>query len=424
MNQSHVKYLLAGGGLASSSAAQAIRELDKEGAILLVGQEINRPYHRPPLSKEFIRGQMPRTQLFTLEAGWFADHQVELRTGRRVAGVDTVRHTATLDNGEEISFDRMLIAAGGSAKPLTIPGAKLPNVYSLRTLEDAERLSHAMEKAKAEGRRHDRGRGRVTIIGGGVLGVELVASLTSMGLHADLIVPHAYPWDKFAGENTGRFLTRYLEQRGVTVFSDRRTDRLEGDGRVQRVVLATGEILETDLVIGAIGMLANKDLIRGTPIVAERAILTDAHCRTSAPDVYAAGDCAAVFDPLFNRHRLLDHWDNAIVTGRLAGRNMAGEDAPYDAVNYFFSDVFELSLSAWGESRHVARRLLRGNPNGGTPDFVEIGIDSDGRISQVLAIGHVGEDDALRELVHRRLKVDGHEEALKDPRTPLAKVLG
>jgi NADPH-dependent 2,4-dienoyl-CoA reductase/sulfur reductase-like enzyme len=199
--------------------------------------------------------------------------------------------------------------------------------------------------------------------------------------------------------------------------------RLEGDGRVQRVVLSGGEVVDCDFAIAAVGAVPNKDLLHGTPIAAGRAILADAYCRTNVPGIYAAGDCAAVFDPLFGKHRMLDHWDNAIVTGKLAGRNMAGMSEPYSAVNYFFSDVFELSLSAWGDSRHIDRRLLRGTPNVDSPDFIEFGVGAEGRIVQVLVVGHSGEDETLRDLVGKRVKVNGNEEALKDPKSDLKGLL-
>src|SRR6185503_17854962 len=138
-------------------------------------------------------------------------------------------------------------------------------------------------------------------------------------------------------------------------------------------------------------------------------------CRTNVDDIFAAGDCAAVFDPLFGKHRILDHWDNANVTGAIAGTNMAGGDVGYDAVNNFFSDVFELSLNGWGEARQVERRLIRGNTSPDAPDFVEIGIAPDGRVAQVLSINHAGEDELLRDLVARRVSVAGREESLKDP---------
>jgi NADPH-dependent 2,4-dienoyl-CoA reductase/sulfur reductase-like enzyme len=423
MSVQHVKYLLVGGGLASGSAAQAIRERDPRGSLMIVGQEINRPYHRPPLSKDYLRRESNRDALGTVEANWFTEQDVMLRTGRRAARLDAGRNTVTLDNAEEIVFDRLLIATGAAPAPLEIPGSQLPNVFYVRTIEDIERLHHAIDKVKSEGQPHPRGRGRVAVIGGGFLGVELAASLTTMGLAVDLISGSDYPWHRFAGESTGKFLIHYLQRHGVTVHVGARPMRLEGDGRVQRVVLSEVRSLSCDFVIPAVGISIPRELLRGTPIAAEKAILVDDHCRTNLPDIYAAGDCAAVFDPLFGKHRILDHWDNAQVTGKIAGANMAGEEAAYRGVNYFFSDVFTLSISAWGEAKQVDRRLIRGTPNVEAPDFIEIGIAADGRIAQVLAIGHANEDDPLRELVARRLRVDGNAEQLKDPRVSLGEIL-
>jgi len=424
MSLPHVHYLIVGGGLAASAAAGAIRQRDSRGSVMMIGQESSRPYHRPPLSKGYLRRTSSRESLFTLAADWMTGHDVALRTGRRVVRLDNGRHTVMLDSGEEISFDQVLLATGASPQPLSIAGHALPGVFYLRTIEDAERLQTAVAKAVREGRPHrlDGSRGVCVIIGGGVLGVELAASLRQMGMETDLIARN-WPWAKFAGESTGRFMTRYLEKHGVVVHTDRPAQRIEGDGRAQGVQLGTGTSLPCDFVIGAIGATANKDLLRGTPLGAGKAIIVDDHCRTSDPAVYAAGDCAAVFDPLFGKHRVMDHWDNATVTGTIAGTNMAGGEARYNAVNYFFSDVFDLSLSVWGEGRQVDRRLMRAAPNVDSPDFIEIGIAADGRVAQVMAVGHAGDDQWLRQLVGSRARIDGNEEAFKDPATNLSELV-
>lgn len=423
MNNLHVKYLLAGGGLASSTAAVAIREIDREGPVLLVGQEINRPYHRPPLSKQYLRREQTRAELTAAPVDWFAEHQVELRTGRRVVHLDTARQVAALDNGEEVAYDRLLLATGATPVPLDVPGASLPNVHQLRTIEDADRLHLAIDKAKAEGRPNSPGgtRGRAVVIGAGLLGVELAGSLTQCGVAVDLVAS-SQPWNRFAGESTGRALAGFLRERGVIVHADARAQRLEGDGRVQRVVLNNGKTLDCDFAVAAVGAVANKDLVRNTPIGAGRAILVDAHCRTNVPGVYAAGDCAALLDPLFGKHRMLDHWDNALITGRLAGRNMAGVHEAYAETNRFHTTVFGLDVTVWGEPRLVSHRLLRGAPGGETPAFAEIGVASDGRVAQVIAVGRVEQAEMLRELVSRRFAVEGREELLKDPAGDLAAV--
>lgn len=423
MSNLHVRYLLVGGGLASSSAAAAIREVDPEGSVLLVGQEVNRPYHRPPLSKQYLRREQGRAELMTVPVGWFAEHRVELRTGRRVAHLDVTRQVAILDSGEEVAYDRLLLATGAVPTPLDVPGTRLPNVLHLRTIDDADRLNLVIDKAKAEGRPNARGgRGRAAVIGAGLLGVELAGSLTQLGLAVDLIAS-SYPWDRFAGESTGRFMSLFLQQHAIVVHQDVRPERLEGDGRVQRVILNDGRTLDCDFAVACVGATANKELIRNTPIGAGRAILVDAYCRTNVPNVYAAGDCAAVLDPLFGKHRVMDHWDNAVLTGRLAGRNMAGVIEAYAAASRYTTKVFELDVTVWGEARFVDRRLLRGTPNVDAPAFAEIGVAGDGRVAQVIAVGSVPEQDALREIVSRRVALDGDEERVKDPAVPLDSIL-
>jgi NADPH-dependent 2,4-dienoyl-CoA reductase/sulfur reductase-like enzyme len=393
---------------------------------MLVAQEIVRPYHRPPLSKEYLRKEKTREELFTLGRDWFEANHVELRTGRRAAHLDVSRNTITLDQGEVIGYDKLLLATGMSPRQLEIPGASLPNLFYLRTLADAEHLQKAIEKSTHEGLPHVPGaragsRGRAVVIGTGVLGVELAASLTQTRVSVDLLCGHAHPWEKFAGEITGKALATYLEKKGIRVHLNATPQRLEGDGRVQRVILPDGMSLDCDFAVAAVGAVTNRDLLRGTPISAEKAILTDSHCRTNIANIYAAGDSAAIFDPLFGKHRILDHWDNAVVTGTLAGRNMAGCDEAYNAVNNFFSDVFALSLNGWGESRQVNHRIVRSArvENSNEPDLIEIGIAADGRVAQVLAVGHSADQDLLRDLVARRAKIDGLEERLKDPAAPL-----
>jgi 3-phenylpropionate/trans-cinnamate dioxygenase ferredoxin reductase component len=421
----HVKYLLVGAGVAASNAAQEIRKLDPRGDLLLIGQEINRPYHRPPLSKNYLLGPRLHEDLFTLPADWFNAHHVQLRTGTRVGHLDPGRHSAILEHGEEISFDRLLIATGGSPRALHVPGANLPNLFYLRTLADAEGLIHAIDKAKREGRPHPGGRGRVVVIGGGLLGLELAGTFKQAGLHVDLAVSRNYPWERHAGETTGRCLTRFLEQNQVNVHLQNPVIRVEGDGRVQRVVLATQETVDCDFAVAAVGLDVHKEFLRGTPIAAEKAILVDSQCRTSVPDIYAAGDCAAVFDPLFGKHRLLSHWDSATETGKIAGINMAGGNASYNAVSHFRSSMLGLNIDVWGEAKLVDRRIVRGVASAGveTPNFIEIGVAADGRIAQVICVGGCDERDALIRLVANRAQVNGNEERLKDPAISLNQLI-
>ncbi len=423
----HVKYLLIGAGVAASSAAQAIRQIDPEGSIHLVGMEHTRPYRRAPLSQNFLRGLQPRDEIFTVPVGWFSQNRVELHTGLRAAHLDVNRKSVALADGDVVAYDKLLLATGGSPRHLTISGANLANVHYLRNLDDADRLHNAVEKAKREGRPHPsgtNGRGVATVIGGGSLGVQLAATLTQLGLSIDLVVAAPHPWKKFAGEATGKFIARYLENHNVRVHTAADPSRLDGEGRVQRVVLTDGRTIPADFVVAAIGLTPNKDLGRGTPINAEKAILADAYCRTNIDDVYAAGDCAAVYDPLFAKHRLFEHYDAAALTGAIAGANMAGLRTPFDTVTTFSSTVFDLTLRAFGSSRPVERHLLRGLPNTDSlSDYLEFGVSPENRIVQILTFSPNLPDETFQKLIYNRLNITGIEEQLKDPKVDLTTLL-
>jgi 3-phenylpropionate/trans-cinnamate dioxygenase ferredoxin reductase component len=417
MNHHHVKYLLAGGGAASSAAAVAIRKLDSTNTLLMVGQESNRPYHRPPLSKDYLLRRTQHENLFTLSDRWFADNHVTLMTGRRVEKVDTARRTVILGNAEEISYDKLLLAIGASSRRLDFAGANLPNLFYLRNFDDVGRLRHAIDTARQAAKP------KAVVIGGGVLGVELAGTLSQSGLSVELVVGRPFPWHRFAGESAGKFVGRYLESHNVTVHNGRRAIRLEGDGRVQRVIMDDETPITCDFAVAAVGSVVNRELLRGTSIEAEKAILVDSHCRSSDASVYAAGDCAAVFDPLFGKHRIIDHADNAQLTGTLAGTNMAGGDATYNAVNTFSTSVLDLKATVWGEPRLVERRIVRGVAAGDAASFIEIGIAADGRIAQTLAIGDGHDTQSLKDLVAQRFAVNGNQEQLKDAAIPLKSFL-
>jgi NADPH-dependent 2,4-dienoyl-CoA reductase/sulfur reductase-like enzyme len=261
-----------------------------------------------------------------------------------------------------------------------------------------------------------------------LLGVETAASLTQLGMQVHLVLSGAFPWSRFAGDAVGRAIASHLEGHGVIVHAANRATVLEGDGRVQRVRLADGQTISCDFAVATVGAVVNKSLIRGTSISAENAILTDAFCRTSVKNIFAAGDCTAMLDPLFGKHRMIDHWEQAAVTGTLAGRNMADANEQYQGVNYFSSEVFGLPLHAWGEAKLVYRRLVRASAatpdRSVTPDLIEIGIAADDRICQVLAIGQAPDRATLEQFVARRLKVEGTAEQFKDPTAPLEQLLG
>ncbi|HRK32184.1 MAG TPA: FAD-dependent oxidoreductase [Tepidisphaeraceae bacterium] len=427
VNAHHVRYLIIGGGLAGSAAAQSIRLRDPHGSIVIVGQEINRPYNRPPVCREYLHRKTGRAAMMTVPLGWYSDNQVQLITGQRVTRIDTTRHLVAIDTGAEIQFDKALIATGVSPRPLHVPGGDLPNVYDLRTIEDAEQILNGIDKARTEGRPHNPEnrsgpRGRVAVVGGGLLGVELCETFARLGLRVDLFVAHPHPWHRFAGPHVGGAITRHLEAHDIRVHTQARIAQIQGDGRAQRILLDDQRSFDTDFVVTAIGTVLNRDILRGTPINAEKQLLVDQHCRTNVQDIFAAGDCAAVFDPLFAKHRVLEHWHSARLLGSIAGANMAGDPtAVYDIVNQYTTEVFGIAASVWGESKHATHRHTRLLPSGG---MLEFGVSDANKVSQTLALAAPREyESVLHDLVQSRTDVTGKIEQLIDPETPLNDLL-
>ena len=420
----HVKYLLVGGGLAASAAAEAIRDRDAAGSMLVAGQEILRPYHRPPLSKTFLRGELAKGDLLAQPVGWFPQHGTQLVTGRRATTLDAGRQRVGFDDGSTVQYDELLLAFGGMVAPLEIPGAGLPGLYYLRTLGDAESLVARAKTAVIEGRPQPNGRGRAVVIGGGTLGVETAASLRQRGLWVDLVMKDQRPWQNAAGETAGRWIASLLESEGVNVHANNPPAKLLGDGRVQRVELAGGETLQCDFAVACVGMRVDRRLLGNTSISVAAAVMCDAYGRAGADGgvshVWAAGDCAAIFDRRFGKNLPGGHWDVARLAGRLVGGNMAAAAAgealvAWDELPGVHSEIFGRDVYAWGAARLIDRRLVRG----GGSAFAEIGVDLQGEICHVLVVGRDGEHAALRNLVRDRASVEGREENLRDPEIAL-----
>lgn len=421
MKRQHVHYLLLGGGVSAGEAAVAIRKLDRKNSAMMVTSESVRPYRRHQLSREYLRREIGREAMMTLPADWFSSQNVTLRTGRRASQIDVERHLVNLDNDEQILFDRLLIATGTVAKHLTIPGANLPGVHYLRTLDDADRLLNTIESAKLQGRFHDlvdaragqRLRGRAVVIGANMLGVEVASSLRQTGIHVELVARHAHVWHQFAGETVGRFVGRTLSDAGIVVHENEMATGIEGDGRVQRIVLSSGKTVDADFVVACVGIEHNRDILRGTPVAAERTILVDEHCRTSAENVWASGDCCSVFDQHFGKHTPITRWEHAIYTGEIAGANMAGLPATYDKIPANVTRWLGRSATGFGESRFVDHRIVRQIDS---DRFVEFGIAKDGRLAQILVVGEVNELlPNAQSLVESRVNLAGQEEVLRDP---------
>ena len=346
----HERFVIIGASLAGASAAAALREGGFDGTVELIGAEPQLPYNRPPLSKGYLRGQERFEDQLVNPAEYYTQHDITLRLGVRVTRVDPGRKVVGLDGGEEVPYDRLLVATGGRNRTLTTPGAELPGIFQLRTVEDCDRI-RAVARAGA----------RAVVIGLGFIGSEVSASLRQMGLAVTAIEGHPVPLARVLGHQVGTVLAEIHREKGVELVMEDAVAAFEGAGRLERVRTKGGRTIECDLVVAGIGIVPNSELLAGAGAAVDNGVLVDALCQSSLPGVYAAGDVANHLHPLFGRLRV-EHWNNGFQQGRVAARTMLGGSQPYDYLHSFWSDQYEHLLEYVGYAAHWDRVVFRGDP--------------------------------------------------------------
>jgi 3-phenylpropionate/trans-cinnamate dioxygenase ferredoxin reductase subunit len=396
-----VDYLLVGGGLASATAAEEIRKRDANGSILIVAGENHSPYHRPPLSKEYLRGEIEAEG--TYGAGgvyvqlrpWYVEQRVEVIQGITVARLDTAAKTATLANGVAIGYGKALLATGGRARTLNIPGASLPGVVTLRTLDDANAIRQRLTTPGL----------RVVVIGSGFIGLETASNALFKNAHVAVVDLVDRAWPGMLTPALSDWLQReYTSREAEFYFSHTPQAFIAGpDGRVAAVRIAPTQgaasplDLPADLVIVGVGIQLNTEVASaaGLDVDPRHGVIVDNHLRASAPDVWAAGDVAAYPDPVAGRFHF-EHWDNAIASGQTAAANMAGAGESYAHVPYFFSDQFDLALNMLGYPGPDAQVTIRGDQvnDAFTAVFVH-----DGRVRAALMVNDDAQMDAWRDAI-------------------------
>jgi NADPH-dependent 2,4-dienoyl-CoA reductase/sulfur reductase-like enzyme len=326
----HYPYLIVGGGMTAAAAVQGIREVDATGAIGLIGGETYPPYQRPPLSKALWKGT-PEDDVWIDVAG----HGVEFMLGRQARALDPARKRVTDDQGNVYTFDRLLLATGGSPRRFAWGG---DDVIYYRTLDDYRRLRALAERGQ-----------RFAVIGGGFIGSEVAAALAMNGKDVAMLFPGAAIGEHVYGAELSAFLNDYYRQHGVEVLAGDTAEGLERQGGRLTLRTAQGRELPVDGVIAGIGIEPNTALAQAAGLEVDNGIIVDARLRTSQPDIYAAGDVANVHSPALGRRRRVEHEDNANTMGKHAGRSMAGDQAPYEHLPFFYSDLFDLGYEAVGE---------------------------------------------------------------------------
>lgn len=330
-------FAIVGGGLAAAEAVKTLRADGFDGRLVVVAEEAQLPYERPPLSKDYLRGEVGREKLLAQPAEFYEQAQVELRTGRRAVELDPRERRLTLDDERTIRFDRLLLATGARAARPALGGLDLPFVHLLRTVADADRLRESAA-----------GAGSAVVAGGGWIAAETAASLRQLGLAVTLVVPGPEVLEKHLGAEIGSVLSDLHERHGVRV---RRHSRVAAvvDGRAGRGVrLADGEIVAGDLVVLGLGATPAVELAARAGLWVSGGIPVNERLMTEAGGIFAAGDVASAWSPRYGRRMRVEHWDNARRQGRTAAHNLVGRAETYDRVPYFFSDQFDLGLESIG----------------------------------------------------------------------------
>jgi NADPH-dependent 2,4-dienoyl-CoA reductase/sulfur reductase-like enzyme len=403
------KYLLIGGGLASSQAAKQIRKADPQSPITLVGDEPYVPYDRPPLSKEFLRGEKPREALFFDTEQHLRDQGVDLILGVAVQQLDLSDKTAILAKGEPMTFEKALIATGGRPVRLKLRGSDLPGVYYLRTLDDSAAIHAEASPGK-----------RAVFIGAGFIGMEVAASLTQQGVQATVIEAQPHIWARFADATLAGFFQGYCADKGVTFYTNEMAVEIKGTTRPSAVVTRSGREIPCDFVCIGVGIVPNVELAQQAGLKVDNGIVVNEYLQASHPDVYAAGDVANYLDPIFGKRRRVEHWGHAEYCGQLAGQNMAGANKTYDLLTYVWSDIFDLHLQFAGDESEYDQVLLRGRfeDKAFTVLFLKQHV-----LTAYFAVNTGSRDFlALQRLIRGRKDLSGKETQLQDP-TVAVKVL-
>lgn len=341
-------YVIVGGGLTGGNAAVTLRDEGFDGRIVLIGREPGVPFGRPPLSKTYLRSEEDLDGWFVKPSNWYAEHNVE-HVYATVTSVEADAHAVELETGERVEYEKLLIATGGRNRELRIPGADLAGIHYLRTVAECERI-----KQEAIGGRH------AVIVGMGFIGSEVAASLTELGVRVTTIFPGRVPLERVLGPDLGAAFAAIHAEHGVELRTGGHVDRFEGSERVEAVVTAEGDRVDCDFVVSGVGIEPDIPSFTGDSVEVSNGVLVDESLRTSAPDVFAAGDVANHLHPLFGRVRV-EHYNNGEKMGQAAARSMLGSTAPYDYVHTFWSDQYENKLEYVGHATKWDRFIVRGS---------------------------------------------------------------
>ena len=410
-------FVIIGGGLAAASAAETLRAEGFDGDVTVVTREAHAPYQRPPLSKGYLAGAEGLDAVIVHPEEWYADNAIDLRTSTEATHLDPEAHTVTLGGGENASdtaetlhYDKLLLATGASSRMLPIEGADLAGVHTLRTLDDSDALAAVL--------RH--GGRSLVLIGSGWIGMEVGATARTLGNSVTILEREAVPLAVAVGPEMGRVFQALHEANGVDLRTQVNVERIVGRGGQVTGVVVDGETVPADLVLIGVGAVPALELATDANLAIGNGVLVDAALRTSAPDVFAAGDVANAFHPVVARHQRSEHWANALNAGPVAAKSMLGQRVSFSQIPYFYTDQFDLGMELSGYPSLMAEAKLHVRGDVAGREFIAFWVDH-GRVVGGMNVNVWGVYKQVQALIRSGDVVDLA--ALLDPNTPLESLL-
>ena len=413
-------YVIVGASLAGAKAAETLREEGFTGRVVLIGEETEPPYERPPLSKGYLSGAEPREKAFVHEPQWYVEHNIEWRAGTLAVELDLAARTVSTLPTDTVRYDKLLLATGSRVRTLTAPGSDLQGVRYLRTLDHSDALLEGFREGA-----------HVVVIGAGWIGLETAAAARQHGCTVTVVEMDSLPLRRVLGDEVATVYRDLHAAHGVDFRFGAGVQEIKGvDGAVTGVLLEDGWEVAADLVVVGVGLRPAVELAEAAGLEVDNGIVTDENLRTSDPHVWACGDVASSFNPLLGSRLRVEHWANALNGGPAAARSMLGKGEPYGPVPYFFSDQYDLGMeySGWVAPGGYDQVVFRGEPGtaeaGAAPEFLAFWVQ-DGAVLAGMNANVWDVTETIADLVRAGLSgrtVDLA--ALADPEVPLADVLG
>ena len=399
-------FVIVGAMFAGAKAAETLREEGFDGRVVLIGSEAERPYERPPLSKDYLRGEAD-TKPYVHDGGFYSEHEIDLRTSTEVTAIDPGASEVELQGGERLAYDRLLVATGAEPRRLPIPGGDLDGVLYLRNVEDSDAIHERIESG-----------GRLVTIGAGWIGAEVAASARQKGCDVTIIERGSVPLERVMGSEVGAIYRDIHADHGVELLANTGVQGFEGDGSV-RAVQTDAKRVEADFVVVGVGVTPRTALAEAAGLEVANGIRVNEHLETSAPGIFAAGDVANADHPFYGEPIRVEHWANALEQGPAAARNMLGAGHAYDKIPYFFSDQYDVGMEYAGYATDWDEVVFRGDVD--AREFIAFWL-KDGRVVAGMNVNVWDVTDQIQELIRSRQEVDP--ERLADPDTPLPELAG